>query len=920
MSKVSGTYPSLSRGVNQQPFEARLDGQHGEQINLWSDPVHGLSRRRGTVLQATNADNVFGPSYFQLSDHDKQELRDFYASYRTVPYVTEGRELMVHYPTKPTPAWMQGEFAGGTGGIKVTRKIQGSGPLQPGAQALAPDTGTSGNPIHTMTWASTHKGFSAACQVGRYFVLCPNDTPFTAPAEVDIYASLTNGSVGIEVKQGVPNRTYKVTAVLDGVMFTYSYTVPSSAYSGTLDTSDIPSSDPEYQKKVNDRVNAYNSAVTAWITSAAMQARPAYIAAQLVSQMAANMAALGATISSDSNHGGIVISIMNGRAYSFSATDGGDNTQIVVTERVVTGTGKLTGYHLPGKIVMVKPERGVGSFYLKAVQDGVGSMRVRWEEAARTATLNPASPFIVLAVKSNTGPGSTVGYAPGNPAGLSYLAGLLNDATAAGLPQFSWRLVGDGDSSPVPAFFNKQITWMGMFQDRLCIAAGNVINLSEVGNYFNFWRTQTLTVPDKDPVEVYALGSETDVIRHSVIFDRSLLLFGDNQQYSIDGRQPVTPSTSSIIQSSHIEDTTDCPPVTGGSLVFFGKRREDSAEIFQMEIGDVADTSNFTGLGLQLTDYIPGKPAQILYVSSPSTLFVRTNEAPHSIWVFRFIDQGRQRIMDSWSRFDYHPAFGLILGMFYHDDAVYMRVAREAWLDEQNVLWTGGRGDFGFDVIERQSMLPQLNGLPHLDSIRPVASMWNGTGYGVDWHDKNYPFLSTAFTQVKVANYDPTDPPPPKYDYWLNGTTPNVKTSAEWNTAFEDVPGRSTDYCVTGLNFGSAVTLTSPVRRGQDAQPIMQGRLTVQRLTLYFKDTSGLYSVVEHNAGLAPVTTHFNGRYLGAATNRVGVVPVVTGNVFSTVGRDSKEYTCTIKADRWLPLSITRITWTGQWFMNHRFV
>ena len=135
MSKVSGTYPSLSRGVNQQPFEARLDGQHGEQVNMWSDPVHGLSRRRGTTLQYCSTNNVHGPSYHELSDYEKQELRDFYASYRTVPYVSDGRELQVHYPTKPQPAWMQGITAGGYGGIRVTRKIQGSGPLQPGADA-----------------------------------------------------------------------------------------------------------------------------------------------------------------------------------------------------------------------------------------------------------------------------------------------------------------------------------------------------------------------------------------------------------------------------------------------------------------------------------------------------------------------------------------------------------------------------------------------------------------------------------------------------------------------------------------------------------------------------------------------------------------------------------------------------------------
>lgn len=71
MSKVSGAYPSLSRGVSQQPFEARLDGQHGEQVNMWSDPVRGLSRRRGTQLQDCKPDNVFGPSYFQLTEEQK---------------------------------------------------------------------------------------------------------------------------------------------------------------------------------------------------------------------------------------------------------------------------------------------------------------------------------------------------------------------------------------------------------------------------------------------------------------------------------------------------------------------------------------------------------------------------------------------------------------------------------------------------------------------------------------------------------------------------------------------------------------------------------------------------------------------------------------------------------------------------------
>jgi hypothetical protein len=932
MSKVSGAYPSLSRGVNQQPFEARLDGQHGEQVNMWSDPVHGLSRRRGTSPQYCHTDNVFGPSYHQLSDFQKQELRDFYASYRTVPYVTDGLELQVHYPAKPQPTWMQSIFSGGSGGIRVTRKIQGYSLLQPGADAEPVGFGVYDEAEYNATHAAMFKGIAAACQVGRFMMFMPNETEFTVPAESNYWASAANSHWAVEIKQGVPNRKYSVSYIVDGSEYSFSYTTPSSAYNGTLTTSDIAFSDTEYQKKVNDRVNAYNSEVTKWITTAGLQTRPAYIVDQLLATgLAVPLQTVGSTVTGGSAQvvqNVLVVINTNGRTYNPSADDGGDGSQVQVTGSTVASLDKLTGAHYYGKVVRIKPPRGGQSFYMKAVSgDGTNPFavwgKVRWEECPATTQEAIVNTMLVMAVK-NPQPSSLtrVGMARATPSGMAYLASnkILNDPTVLSLPQFNGRAVGDVDSSPAPRFFGKQVSWMGMFQDRLCVAAGNTIDMSEVGNYFNFFRTQTLTVPDNDPVSIFALGSETDTIRHSVIFDRSLLMFGDNQQYSIDGRNPVTPSTSTIIQSSAIEDATDCPPVTGGSLVFFGKRREGSAEIFQMEVGDVADTSNFTGLGLQLSDYLPGRAAQLLYVASPSTLFVRVSEAPHSVFVFRFIDQSRQRILDSWSRFDYHPAFGLIYGMFYHEDALYFRIAREAWVDGDGTVWTGGRGDYGFDVVERQSLLPQVPGIPYLDSMRKADFLYTGGPAGFDWWEKNYPFLATVFTRDKIANYSPTDPAPPKFQYWLHGVQPNIKTLAEWNAAFVDIPTRDMDYCVTGLPFDSYVELTSPVRRDPNGQPIMQGRLTVNKLDVYYKDAGGFEATVTSRYGITVTALRFNGRVLGQAANMVGVIPITTGSTPVFVGRESKDYVCKISSRGWMPLSITRVTWTGQWFMNHRFV
>ena len=941
MSKVSGTYPSLSRGVNQQPFEARLDGQHGEQINMWSDPVQGLTRRRGTILQQSEADNVNGPSYHQFTEAQQKEARDFYASYRTIPYTTEGLELQVHYPSKPMPTWMRPSTYGPGGGIRVSLKQTGTGVLVKGAAVEPVGLGTPSGSEAIRTRAAVDGGIAAACQVGRYMLFYPSGKPFAVPAETDYWDSDANSHWAIEVKQGAPNRTYKVGYYVDGVHYLFSYTTPSSAYSGTLDTSDILVSDPEYQKKVNDRVNAYNSAVTAWITTAAAQTRPQYIVDQLLAAgLAGPLTTVGSLVNGGSAHtvaNVIVVRNTNGRTRSPTILDGGDGSFVAATGDTVNSLAHLTSAHAYGKVVRIQPERGNAAFYMKAVPDDDSLEawgQCRWEECPRTSQGQIENPMLAMAVKNPPGAVTfRTGLAVADTAGIAHLASadVLGDPTILELPKFNGRLVGDADAAPSPRFFGRQVSWMGMFQDRLCIAAGNTVDMSEVGNYFNFYRTQTLTVPDTDPVSIFALGSETDTIRHSVIFDRSLLLFGDNQQYSIDGRNPVTPSTSTIIQSSAIEDATDCPPVVGGSLVFFGKRREETAEVFQMEVGDVADTSNFTGLGLQLSDYLPGRPAQLLYVASPSTLFVRCSEAPHSVFVFRFIDTNRQRVLDSWSRFDYHPAFGIIYAMFYHEDALYYRVAREAWVDGTGHVWVGGRGDFGFDVLERQSLRTTVDNLPYLDSMRPAAAFWTGVAQGSDFWSANYPFMATAVAKQKVIGEGPPS------QYWLHGVTPNVRTLTEWNTSFSALPGLSTDYGVTGLVFGGRVELTSPVRRDQNGQPIMQGRLTVGKLDVYYKDAGGFSAEVVTRYGLAAqfnnfdwvatdtaygkvTALSFNGRVLGSATNMAGVMPVSTGRASVFVGRDSKDYVCNISSRGWMPLSITRVTWTGQWFLNHRFV
>lgn len=906
MAKVSGTYTTLSRGVSQQVPEARLDGQHWEQVNMWTDPVSGLVRRRGTVQQDAGLVNTVG-SFHSLTAEQKAELKAYFAAYRTAPYTAGGSELVIHYPTLPKPTWADftSQFPGG---IWAAKKVQPVG----GAQIVSIKRGA-GTALAQLA-AKENKGFAAACQVGRYFMLYPNNTPFTHSAEVDTWQAPDNNVAVVQIKMGVPNRQYSLFVQISGIIHTFTYTTPSSSYSGELSTADIAYSDPEYAKKVNDRVNAYNSAVTQWITTAAAQTRPAYIATKLAEAASGSLGSI-----CQGSAGSAVLLAWSGSTYlqDVAASDSGDDSQVAVTFDVVKSIDDLTSTHYTGKVVKVQPGRGTAAFYMRAVGAAgvIGWTKVRWEECPRTTQAAPAFPMVVLAVNESTGPDAGKLFAAASPALLSSLM----PGDPGSLPDFGTRLVGDSSTSPAPRYVNRQVNYMGMFQDRLLLAVGNVLCMSEVGNYFNFWRTETLTVPDRDPVEIYALGAEDDVIRHGVLFDRSLLLFGERQQYVVPGQNPITPSTSTVIQSGAIEDSVDAAPVTGGNLVFFGKRRELSTEVFQIAVGDVSDTTNYIGLGLQLLDYIPGKPAQFLHVSSPSLLFVRTDAAPYSLFVFRYIDQGRDRVLDSWSRFDYGEAFGQIVGMFLHDDAVYLDVWREAAF-VGGAVRAGANGGFGWRVLERQSLLPQLGSLPYLDSMRPFYEYLHGDPTR-EWH--NQPFLACAADKTAGAG-------------WLHGVYPPPNSDALFDLAFSDVTVTQQQVHV-GLPFTSYVELTSPLRKDPNGIPIMQGRLTVNRLDVYYKDAGGFDATVTSRYGLTPqynsfdwtvtdtaygkvTALRFNGRVLGLASNMVGVMPVATGTTSVFVGRESKDYVCKISSRDWMPLSITRVTWTGQWFMNHRFV
>lgn len=857
MAKVSGSYKSLIRGVSEQVPEERLPGQHAAQDNTLSDPVRGLIRRQGSVLVHETA-------------VQHTTAGDLAVSYRGEDIKIEDRELTVLL-RRPGAAPATGA---GHGHDHTGHGAHDTGPavwcLQRGAYSTTSDGQVLQTRISGAAVAALAGGVNAHAVVGRFLLLAHTGT-VTASDTSEQWNTPTNKRLAtVQVRGGAYSRTFTVRFKrAGGPEVTATYTTPASSYGGTLDTSDIAAGDPEYQKKVNDRINAYNSAVTKWLGTAAAAIQPAAIAEELRAALAAE----GANVGDVARVGATVMVATSTDIEYLKVDDAGDGSLMKGTFMSLKDADELPPTAPIGMVVEVTPT-GDEAYYLKAAGTGTSTVGgvsvgpVTWTECPATNSV-PANPFCIGLIHND------VLYVGATPADLEASLPAGHGIT---VPAIGGRVAGDADSSPAPHFIGRVVTYMGVFQDRLLIGSENVLNASRIGDYFNFYRVSALTVPDDDPVEMYANGSEDDTLRHGVFFDRSLIVFGDKQQYALSGKVPLTPATSTMAQSSAHRDAVRLRPIALGDLVFYAKADDVATRVYQISVGNTDDTTNSAEVTQQLADYIAGAPEHSVGISMPGAVVVKATGSD-ALYLFRYIDSAQERVLDSWSRWTFAPAAGRV-------------VALSTIGDRLRVIFARGSGASLRLAVDEFSLVPGSGKTPYLDSRSPADL----TARSLDLAAMHCAYGDTALPTAS----------------WQGVQTVTVDTVAQLRAEVGDVPG-----LWLGFPFTSSTRLTSPFPRDSSDAPIVTGRTTISALVLAYANSIGMRVDVTTPYGDSVALDYtgltFGQAYVGYLTPRSGVQRVI-------VGREVRDYEATIHSKLWHPLAITSIDWVGQYMNNTRRV
>ena len=250
------------------------------------------------------------------------------------------------------------------------------------------------------------------------------------------------------------------------------------------------------------------------------------------------------------------------------------------------------------------------------------------------------------------------------------------------------RKVGDDISNSHPTFVGKPINYIDLYNNRLVFLSGDNIVLSELSEFFNFYRTTALTLLDSDPIDIASSGTSLSLLHSSVGLHNSLIVFSKSKQYNLTSGNPaynLTPATINFPIISSFSSLVDVEPLALGNTIFFAVESGDHTGIKEYFITqDVSNQGDAVDITASVPRLLPKKVLKLVGSSTENLLIVLPDNTEninttdsgvfisgHSeLFVYKYYWQGNEKIQSAWSKWTFEAMY--ISDIFIIDEVLYI--------------------------------------------------------------------------------------------------------------------------------------------------------------------------------------------------------------------------------------------------------
>ena len=562
-------------------------------------------------------------------------------------------------------------------------------------------------------------------------------------------------------------------------------------------------------------------------------------------------------------------------SYTVETHDGAGNAELYAVKDEIQDFTKLPYYAKLDDKIKVTGDAGdtTSDYYVNYVGNGV------WEEC----------------IAPNTSTGL-------NDATMPHALINNNDGTFTFAKQsYTERDAGDDTTNPDPTFVGQKIQNLTFYKNRLGILAGENLILSGNADYFNFFGTTVTQVLDTDVIDVAASGTTVNVLRNSISFNETLLLFSDTSQYKLaSAAETITPTSAVLNEVSTFSHNANVTPVSSGRYAYFSQVRNANTAVREY----YSDNDTLTNDGLDVTvavqTLIPDNAYSILSNTTEDSLIVLcsdtadTQTAPYTtgtavsptnantMYMYKYFFDRGEKVQTAWSKWQLDNV--KIIGGMIDRSFVYLFVAEGT--------------DTKLLRIDLQDLADSTIGHNvYIDLKKAVTGTYDSAT------DK------TTFTSPYGAKTGLLA---------VNASTGADYTATNTSGSTYTIEGDHTNLII-GVPYESKYTLSPQYVRessGQGAIAVTSGRYQIRTISFDYEN-SGFFQVEVTPENRDTYTTFMNGYIIGL-TGAVDNPAISSGTIIVPVQSRNTLFTLDIKSSSHLPMFIPSAEVEGYYHRRSR--
>lgn len=453
---------------------------------------------------------------------------------------------------------------------------------------------------------------------------------------------------------------------------------------------------------------------------------------------------------------------------------------------------------------------------------------------------------------------------------------------------WSERAAGSEKTAPKPSFLGSSIRGLFFHKNRLGFLSQDNVLLSQVGSYFNFFRTTTQSLLDSDPIDISNGRGTVTKFNHAEMVGDDMFLFAERDIMALKGEPALTPATATLLPKLRQPCSERALPAAIGRNALICSSNSSFTRVYEVYQSGATDNQTLydsTDLTAALPKHLQGDPRQVEASLTQDVAAFLTKDDRQTLYLYKHFTAGERKLQSAWVDWTFSDAY--VLGVGFMSNSMYLLLER-----------TVGSGDVALtmEVIELGEGLtdPDSTFVTLLD--RRVSDETPGVSSA-------YAASATTFTLPHKLDTNAT------YQVVTRGANGGQYYSCTTNpasmtvTTDDDVDLSSTDVWI-GQQYTASAGLTRPLPQTQSITGgidfISEGRYQVLRALVTYSDAAEFQVDVTPSGYTAVTTTYNDGKSSGSG------VTIADGVLDLGVQADSKGLAMTLKNS-----SPTPAAWLG---------